>query len=56
MLQDVTTMTTADIESDIEWMQEHFDECERIGQGISTKEGVRMRRLKAELESRSITA
>lgn len=56
MLQDVTTMTTADINSDIEWLQEHFDECERIGQGISTKEGARMRRLRAELEARRLAA
>ncbi len=53
---DPSQMTIEDIESEIDHLQDHFDECERIGQGISTKEGGRMRRLSAELEARTTAA
>lgn len=52
MQRDVTTMSA----SDIEWLQEQLDECERIGQGISMKEGAGMRRLRARLEARGVAA
>jgi len=54
MRQDTTTMTREELEAEIEFLQEHFEECARIGQGISTKEGARMRRLLAEMETRSL--
>lgn len=56
MGRDPAEMTVDELEGDIEWMQTYFDECARIGQGINTKESVRMRRLKAELESRLAAA
>lgn len=46
---------TSDIEAEIEHLQEHFDECAKIGQGISTKDGVRMRQLREELATRPAT-
>jgi hypothetical protein len=50
---DPTTMTTDDLDAEIEHLQGYFDDCARIGQGISTKESVRMRRLAAEREART---
>jgi hypothetical protein len=50
---DPTTMTTDDIDAEIEHLQGYFDDCADIGQGISTKDSVRMRRLSAERDART---
>lgn len=42
----INEMTLDEIESEIEWNQSYFDDCEKNGQGISSKEAIRQRDLK----------
>lgn len=50
---DPATMDTESLDSEIEHLESYFRECAKIGQGISSKDGVRMRQLKHERSTRN---
>lgn len=52
---DLTAMDDDSLQAEIDHLQSFFDDCAVTGQGISTKESVRMRRLKAERGNRMDT-
>lgn len=47
--KDLDTLDANGVIIELEWMQGYFNDCERDGQGISTKEAVYFRKLKAKL-------
>lgn len=52
MRKPISDMTKAEIEQEIDWNQSYFDDCEKIDQGISSKDYMRQRALKAALAER----
>lgn len=53
MRQTPAEMDLEEIEAEIEHLESYMDECVRIEQGISSKDGSRLRQLKAEIDARS---
>lgn len=47
--KDVDTLGLTDTLTELDWMLDTYKKCQEIGQGISTKEAVYYRQLKARL-------
>jgi hypothetical protein len=47
--KDIETLSMDSLLNELEWMRDTYVECIKIGQGISTKESVYYRQLKARL-------
>jgi hypothetical protein len=50
----VIEMTTGELQQEREWLQSYFDSCAESGDGISTKDSVKMYRIAGELQRRGV--